>query len=130
MGNALDTKLMADNTTRSLNRLTSLTVARAKRPGMYADGGSLYLRVAPGGSKQWIFRYTAIDGRMRDMSLGAVHIFSLAEARERATQARRLQTRAAGRAGGGKRQENDVRAMRARIHQGQRGGVGQRQAPI
>jgi hypothetical protein len=90
MGNALDTKLMADNTPRSLNRLTSLRVARAKRPGMYADGGSLYLRVAPGGSKQWIFRYTAIDGRMRDMSLGAVHTFSLAEARERATQARKL----------------------------------------
>ena len=73
MGNALDTKLMADNTTRSHNRLTSLRVKRAKRPGMYADGGSLYLRVAPGGSKQWIFRYTSLDGRMRDMSLGAVH---------------------------------------------------------
>ena len=60
MGNALDTKLMADNTTRSHNRLTSLRVKRAKRPGMYADGGSLYLRVAPGGSKQWIFRYTSL----------------------------------------------------------------------
>ena len=90
MGNALDTKLMADNTTRSHNRLTSLRVKRAKRPGMYADGGSLYLRVAPGGSKQWIFRYTSLDGRMRDMSLGAVHTFSLAETRERATQARKL----------------------------------------
>jgi integrase len=76
--------------TRSLNRLTSLKVARAKRPGMYADGGSLYLRVAPGGSKQWIFRYAASTGRMRDMSLGAVHTFSLAEARERATEARKL----------------------------------------
>jgi integrase len=86
----LDTEWMADNMTRSLNRLTSLRVTRAKRPGMYADGGSLYLRVAPGGSKQWIFRYTSRDGRMRDMSLGAVHTFSLAEARERATQARKL----------------------------------------
>ena len=75
---------------RSLNRLTSLKVARAKRPGMYADGGSLYLRVAPGGSRQWIFRYTALDGRPRDMSLGAAHTFTLAEARERATEARKL----------------------------------------
>jgi integrase len=75
---------------RLLNRLTSLKVARAKRPGMHADGGSLYLRVAPGGSKQWIFRYAAPSGRMRDMSLGAVHTFSLAEARERATEARKL----------------------------------------
>ena len=57
---------------------------------MYADGGSLYLRVAPGGSKQWIFRYTAPSGRVRDMSLGAVHTFSLAEARERAADARKL----------------------------------------
>ena len=81
---------MTDNRTRSLNRLTSLKVARAKRPGMYADGGSLYLRVAPGGSKQWIFRYTAPSGRVRDMSLGAVHTFSLAEARERAADARKL----------------------------------------
>jgi integrase len=81
---------VTDNRTRSLNRLTSLKVARAKRPGMYADGGSLYLRVAPGGSKQWIFRYTAPSGRVRDMSLGAVHTFSLAEARERAADARKL----------------------------------------
>jgi integrase len=56
---------------------------------MYADGGSLYLRVAEGGSKQWIFRYVT-NGRMRDMSLGAVHTFSLAEARGRATEARKL----------------------------------------
>ena len=77
--------------TRFLNRLTALKVARAKRPGMYADGGSLYLRVAPGGSKQWIFRYAGLDGRMRDMSIGPLHtIQSLAEARERATQARKL----------------------------------------
>jgi hypothetical protein len=138
MGNALDTKLLADNTTRSLNRLTSLTVARAKQPGMYADGGSLYLRVAPGGSKQWIFRYTAIDGRMRDMSLGAVHTFSLAEARERATQARKLRAdgidpldyKRAQRAALAAANAKKIRAMRARIHQGQRGGVGQRQAPI
>ena len=75
--------------TRSLNRLTALKVARAKAPGMYADGGSLYLRVADGGSKQWIFRYVA-NGRLRDMGIGPVHTLSLAEARERATEARKL----------------------------------------
>jgi hypothetical protein len=42
---------------RQLNRLTNLSVDRAKRPGMYADGLGLYLRVAPGGSKQWVFRF-------------------------------------------------------------------------
>ena len=41
---------------------------REARP--YADGGSLYLRVAPGGSKGWIFRFT-LGGRTRDAGLGA-----------------------------------------------------------
>jgi integrase len=75
--------------TRSLNRLTALKVARAKKPGMYADGGSLYLRVAEGGSKQWVFRYVT-NGRLRDMGIGPVHTLTLAEARERATEARKL----------------------------------------
>ena len=74
---------------RALNRLTALKVARAKEPGMYADGGSLYLRVAPGGSRQWIFRYVT-NGRLRDMSIGPAHTLTLAEARERATEARKL----------------------------------------
>jgi integrase len=74
---------------RSLNRLTALKVARAKKPGMYADGGSLYLRVAEGGSKQWVFRYV-VNGRLRDMGIGPVHTLTLAEARERATEARKL----------------------------------------
>ena len=51
---------------RAHNRLTALKVARAKRPGMYADGGSLYLRVAEGGSKQWVFG-SVINGRLRDI---------------------------------------------------------------
>ena len=75
--------------TRTLNRLTSLKVAREKAPGMYADGGSLYLRVAPGGSKQFVFRY-AMNGRLRDMGIGPVKTLTLAEARERAREARKL----------------------------------------
>jgi hypothetical protein len=47
---------------RTLNRLSTLKVTRAKKRGMYADGGGLYLRVAEGGSKNWVFRYTA-NGR-------------------------------------------------------------------
>jgi hypothetical protein len=29
----------------------------ARQPGMYSDGGGLYLQVARGGSRSWIFRY-------------------------------------------------------------------------
>lgn len=75
--------------TRTLNRLSALRVARAKQPGMYADGGGLYLRVAEGGSKQWVFRYAA-GTRDRDMGLGPVHTLTLPEAREKAREARLL----------------------------------------
>jgi integrase len=59
---------------------------------MYADGGGLYLRVAEGGSKNWVFRYT-VNGRLRDMGLGPVHTLSLAEARDAATECRKLRLR-------------------------------------
>jgi len=76
---------------RTLNRLTNKFVETNRAAGMYADGGSLYLRVAEGGSKQWVFRYAA-NGRLRDMGLGAVapRGFTLAQAREKAREARLL----------------------------------------
>jgi integrase len=74
---------------RTLNRLSVFKVKTAKRPGMYADGGGLYLRVAEGGSKQWIYRYVT-KGRPRDMGIGPVHVLTLAEARERARKASKL----------------------------------------
>jgi len=74
---------------RTHNRLSAFKVEKTKEPGMYADGGSLYLRVAEGGSKQWIFRYVT-NGRMRDMGIGPAHILTLAEAREKAREANKL----------------------------------------
>src|SRR5262249_90616 len=74
---------------RTLNRLSAFKVEKAKEPGMYGDGGGLYLRVAEGGSKQWIYRYVT-NGRPRDMGIGPVHVLTLAEAREKAREASRL----------------------------------------
>ncbi len=74
---------------RTLNRLSAIKVSRAKAKGLYADGGGLYLRVADGGSKGWVFRFKA-NGRLRDMGLGPTHTLSLAEAREAATECRKL----------------------------------------
>src|SRR5262249_35667923 len=74
---------------RLLNRLTDLQVRKARAKGMHADGGGLYLRVADGGSKQWVFRYN-VNGRLRDHGLGPLHTVSLAEAREAALQCRKL----------------------------------------
>ncbi|MGE0255598.1 MAG: tyrosine-type recombinase/integrase [Alphaproteobacteria bacterium] len=68
---------------RTKHRLRPLQVKALTKPGLYADGGGLYLRVAPGGTRGWIFRW-ARDGRTRDMGLGSVDAVSLAKAREKA----------------------------------------------
>lgn len=70
-------------------KLNSMSVAKAKKPGMYGDGGGLWLQVVGGGGKSWVFRFT-LHGRARAMGLGSVSTFSLAEARERATACRKL----------------------------------------
>src|SRR5262245_29236633 len=89
MGKDDGNRRAAKNMVRQLHRLTARGVETAKAPGMYADGGSLYLRIAPGGSKQYVFRYIR-GGRLHDMGIGPTHTLSLAEARERATEARKL----------------------------------------
>ena len=48
---------------------------------MHGDGAGLYLRVASGGSRQWIQRIT-IDGKRRDLGLGGFPAVSLARARQ------------------------------------------------
>ena len=66
------------------------TVAQAKSvsiPGFHRADPTLYLRVAPGGSKQWVQRIT-IEGERRDMGLGAFPVVSLAKARRRAFENR------------------------------------------
>ncbi|WP_375402894.1 tyrosine-type recombinase/integrase [uncultured Sphingomonas sp.] len=69
----------------------SLTVARIKaltEPGRYVDGDGLMLRVATGGSKQWILR-VRIAGERRNMGLGSLKVLTLAEARAKAVELRR-----------------------------------------
>ena len=63
--------------------LNALKIKQNLKPGMYADGLGLYLKVRDGGSRSWIFRYRT-DGKLRDMGLGPAHTVSLAEAREKA----------------------------------------------
>ena len=71
--------------------MATLTAAKVKNisdPGMYGDGGTLYLRVAPGGSKSWIQRLT-IEGKRCDIGLGGYPLTSLAEARDKAFENRK-----------------------------------------
>jgi integrase len=70
-------------------KLTALQVARAKAPGALGDGKGLYLNIAVGGTKSWIFRFT-IAGRAREMGLGSLDDVPLAKARELARACRLL----------------------------------------
>jgi integrase len=68
--------------------LSARKVETAK-PGRHGDGRGLFLFVKPTGSRSWVMRYQ-MQGRRRDLGLGAYPDVSLAMARERAAEARRL----------------------------------------
>ena len=70
-------------------KLTAIEAKSIKTPGFYRAGETLYLNVAPGGSKSWIQRLT-IHGKRRNIGLGGYPLVSLAEARELAFQYRKL----------------------------------------
>ena len=83
-------------------------MAQTKRPGLYGDGGGLYLQVTARGSESWIFRFWSaerdpvtgkivrdlatnkVKGRTREMGLGSCITVSLKEARDRALECRKL----------------------------------------
>jgi hypothetical protein len=74
---------------RSLNRLSAVAIRGNMRHGMYHDDGGLYMQVTGHGAKSWIFRYM-LNGRSREMGLGPAHAITLAEARQRAAECRRM----------------------------------------
>jgi hypothetical protein len=69
--------------------LTALRLRSLTAPGLYGDGGNLWLQVRGPGRRSWLFRFT-IAGRARSMGLGSADDVSLAEARNRADAARAL----------------------------------------
>lgn len=66
-----------------MGKLTAATVKALRTPGLHADGVTLYLSIAPGGSKNWIQRIT-IKGKRHDLGLGGWPVVSLEKARRRA----------------------------------------------
>jgi integrase len=93
---------------RTIGKLKALNVAREKRPGMYGDGGGLWLQVTSAGARSWVFRYRVAEhdpatgeflrhpatgkvlGRAREMGLGSAAVVTLDAARERAVECRRM----------------------------------------
>lgn len=73
---------------RGIDRLTALKVERTKQPGLYADGGGLYLRVTREGTRNWVYRFM-LNRDAHWMGLGPLHTIGLAEARARAAECRK-----------------------------------------
>ncbi|MGY3279397.1 tyrosine-type recombinase/integrase [Bradyrhizobium sp. S3.7.6] len=79
---------------RTWDRLSASFVRGLKTPGKHYDGGGLMLSAAPTKTKgvvnkAWLYRYQ-IDKRERVMGLGSARVVSLAEARAKANDARKL----------------------------------------
>ena len=72
-----------------VRRISAAEAKSIAKSGRYRAGETLFLNVAPGGSKSWIQRVT-VDGRRRDIGLGGYPLVSLAEAREAAFENRKL----------------------------------------
>jgi integrase len=74
---------------RALHRLSARAIERATAAGYLHDGGGLYLQITTTGARSWVYRF-AMNGRRRDMGLGAFPAVSLATARNLAAGARAL----------------------------------------
>lgn len=97
-----------------VGRLNALAVSRASKPGFHSDGSGLYLQVTRSGARTWVYRFM-LHGKAREMGLGSLRDVSLADARRRAAECRRL--RSAGidpiNARRAERKEADLEAARA-----------------
>jgi integrase len=74
---------------RLIHKLTEGKIRTLTKTGMHHDGAGLYLQIKLRGARSWIYRFT-LNGRTRDMGLGALADVSLVKAREKADAARDL----------------------------------------
>lgn len=71
-----------------MGKLSALKVSKLRRHCMVGDGAGLWFRVSDSG-RSWVLRYMA-GGVAHGMGLGSYPLVSLAQARERSADARRL----------------------------------------
>jgi integrase len=76
---------------RGIEKLSALGVAKKQDPGYYGDGAGLWLQISKSGTKSWVYRFKSpVTGKAREMGLGSLDTYSLAEARVRARDARQI----------------------------------------
>ena len=81
--------MMAESGVRRPARGLTARRVETAGPGKHHDGHGLILRVRENGSRQWVQRIT-VHGRRVELGLGAPPMVTLAEARTRALENRRL----------------------------------------
>jgi len=74
---------------KQLHKLSARAVATLSKPGRHSDGGGLYLNLTGSGARSWVFMWK-VAGRRREIGLGSLRDVTLAKARDRAAEARRL----------------------------------------
>src|SRR6516162_772081 len=74
---------------RLIQKLTEAKIRTLTDIKLHPDGAGLYLQIRPGGARSWIYRFR-LNGRTRDMGLGALADVSLIKARDKASVARAL----------------------------------------
>src|SRR5215471_9868403 len=74
---------------RLIQKLTEAKIRTLIDIKLHPDGAGLYLQIKPGGAQSWIYRFR-LNGRTRDMGLGALADVSLVKARDKASAARAL----------------------------------------
>ena len=73
--------------------LTSLAIGKLRKPGRYAVGNGVYLQITGDNGRSWVFRFERDYGgkrRGRHIGLGPFALVSLAEAREKGSEYRKL----------------------------------------
>ncbi|MFD1486815.1 Arm DNA-binding domain-containing protein [Ancylobacter vacuolatus] len=74
---------------KATNKLSARTVLSISAPGRRSDGGGLNLQVSPTGAKFWLFMFKP-DGKRSELGFGPAHDISLTNARQKASEARKL----------------------------------------
>jgi integrase len=73
----------------AIDRLNARRIKTETDEGYHLDGKGLYLLVKPTGAKSWVLRF-ALNGKKREMGLGAFPEVGLADARQKRDTARNL----------------------------------------
>ena len=74
---------------RLAKQLTAVAVEKARPkadPYTLASGNGLFLRVLPGGGKQWLVRYRTPDGKRSKVIIGSYPDLSVAQAHGKAAE--------------------------------------------